>query len=35
VVTFSNGKEAEEAFKIRDEDANVSQVSIGPKKSGD
>ena len=33
-VTFANGGEAEETFRIRDEDANVTQVSFGPKKQG-
>jgi Domain of unknown function (DUF4333) len=33
-VTFANGREAEEAFRIRDQDANVTQVSFGPKKPG-
>jgi hypothetical protein len=33
-VTFANGGEAEETFRIRDEDANVTQVSFGPKKTG-
>jgi uncharacterized cupredoxin-like copper-binding protein len=32
-VTFANGNKAEEAFKIRDEDANVEQISFGPSQS--